>query len=689
MTTRNAFIFALVITAPWANAFAVDFFVSPDGNDAWDGMRATQGDGQAGPVATLEGVRDAIRKRKPRSDENIVVHLAPGTYVLQRPFVLSAKDAGTDTGRIVYDAGTPGSVRLMGGRVIEGFAPVTDSATLSRLDESARANVVSANLRAQGVTDYGNASGGGLELFYDGEPMQIARWPNDGFVKIAEEAGGEPFDVRGTKGDRIGRWVYDGDRPSRWLDEPDGWLYGYWFWDWSAQHQKIKSIDPENRIIEAEKPYHGYGYRKGQWYYALNLLSELDEPGEWFLDRESGELFFWPPGSIDDTEIFVSSLDHAVVFDSVSHTTLRGVVIEGVRDTAIRMTGGAGNRVVACTIRNSGGSAISVSGGRDHGVVGCDIYNVGAAGISLDGGDRETLTPGGHFAVNNHIHDYARWYRMYQAGVSLRGVGHRVAHNLIHNAPHMAMSFGGNDHVIEFNEIHSVCYESNDAGAIYAGRDWTERGTVIRHNFMHHVTGFEDRGCVGVYLDDMFCGTAITGNVFYKVYRAAFIGGGRDNVYENNLFIECPKALHIDNRAQNWAGYHVETTMTDRLNAMPYRSPRWKERYPRLVDILEDEPAAPKGNRIARNIFYRSDWDDVYEGARPYIEFEQNFVDVDPHLAGPEVLDDTGTPRATDFRFDHSTPVFESGFEMLLLDKMGLYEDPDRATWPVEHAVRR
>ena len=57
---------------------------------------------------------------------------------------------------------------------------------------------------------------------------------------------------------------------------------------------------------------------------------------------------------------------------------------------------------------------------------------------------------------------------MYSAGhLDLDGVGNRVAHNLIHHAPHQAIGFGGNDHVIEFNEIHNVCYESNDAGAIY------------------------------------------------------------------------------------------------------------------------------------------------------------------------------------------------------------------------------
>ena len=112
-----------------------------------------------------------------------------------------------------------------------------------------------------------------------------------------------------------------------------------------------------------------------------------------------------------------------------------------------------------------------------HGVAGCDIYETGDGGIALTGGDRKTLTPGGLLADNNHIHHYSRWNRIYQPAIALNGVGNRATHNLIHDAPHMAIVFGGNDTRIEFNEIHSVCYESNDAGAIYAGRNWTMRGT--------------------------------------------------------------------------------------------------------------------------------------------------------------------------------------------------------------------
>jgi hypothetical protein len=327
----------------------------------------------------------------------------------------------------------------------------------------------------------------------------------------------------------------------------------------------------------------------------------------------------------------------------------------------------SGCAVSKCVVRNGGGWAVRVAGGDDVGVTGCHIHGVGKGGIALSGGDRATLTAAGHYAEDNDIHHYGRWNRMYQAGISLSGVGLRAARNHIHDAPHMAIGFSGNDHLMELNEIHHVCEESNDAGAIYSGRDWTMRGTVIRHNFFHDITGFEDRGCVGVYLDDMFCGTEIVGNLFVRVTRAAMIGGGRDNSITGNIFVDCRPALHVDARAMGWASYHVDTTMTDRLNAMPYQSELWAERYPDLVDILDDDPAAPKGNLIARNIIIGDGWDGIYDQAQPFVEMTDNLVNVEGVLADPE---------GGDYRLAEESPAREIGFEPIPYEGIGPRTEP-------------
>ena len=655
-------------------------YVAPGGSDQSPGTRAK-------PFATLERARDAIREMRALDAApvgGLAVELAAGVYERAKAFELSEKDSGTRTCPVVYRAQKGAEVRLVGGRAVTGWTPVTDEGVLEKLDPAAKGKVVQADLKALGITDYGGVKGGGIELFFNDVPMTLARYPNEGFLRITGLVEPGTVNVRGTKGSKTGKFMYEGDRPARWAGERDAWVHGYWFWDWSDQRHPVESIDAAKKLLAVKPPYHGYGYRVGHWFYGFNLLCEIDEPGEWYLDRETGVLYFWPPSDVGKGRAVVSVVPTLVTLKDVSHVTLQGFTLEACRGTAVSLSGGTHSHVVGCRIWNLGGYAVRIGGATDSGVYGCDISATGDGGISLSGGDRKTLTPARLYAENNHIHHYGRWNRMYKAAIHLGGVGNRASHNLIHNAPHMAIGFGGNDHVIELNEIHSVCHESNDAGALYAGRNWTMRGTVVRHNFLHHISGFRGRGCVGVYLDDMFCGTRIVGNVFYKVTRAAFIGGGRDCTVENNLFVDCRPALHIDARALGWARYHTERWVKEGRDkgihlGIPFAKPPYSTRYPELLTILDDEPFAPKGNLVARNVSWLGRWDGVHGAARPFVTFTDNMVDQDPKFA------DT-PPRSFQLRKD--SPAWKLGFKPIPVNRIGLYRDPRRASWPVSHAVR-
>lgn len=666
-----------------------EFFVAPGGDDAGAGTRKA-------PFASLEGARNAIRRMKAAGGlpvGGVVVTACAGVYELEQSLCLGAEDSGTPDAPITYRAAPGESVLLTGGRRIDAFVPVADKAILQRLSPETHGKVYQADLKAMGIADYGDyteptwnsTTGTRLELFFNDRPMTVARWPNEGFVPIVDVVAETPVDVRGTKGDRSGKIIYDGDRPRRWVDETQVRLHGYWFWDWADQRMDVASIDLANKVIALKNPEnHTYGYRRGQWYYAEDALCELDAPGEWYLDRRTGMLYFYPPSPLDGGEVVISmATSPLMALSGASHIALKGLTFAFGRTDGVAVSEGNGVRIVGCTFRNLGVSAVRVEGGADHGVIGCDIFDVGAGGIAMRGGDRSTLTPAGHFAVNNHIHHYARWERIYRPGIRMDGVGHRIAHNLIHDAPHMAIGFSGNDHVIEFNEIHNVVYESNDAGAIYAGRDWTMRGHVIRFNYIHHVTGFKNRGCVGVYLDDMFASAEIFGNVFYKVSRAAFIGGGRDCAIVNNIFVDCAPAVHIDARALGWAKYHADEWLAEAaekgtLSGIAFDKPPYNTRYPDLADILRREPRAPEGNVVARNISWGGAWDGMRQEARPYLRIDDNLVDEDPHFVDPD---------RCDFQLRDDSPAFKLGFERIPIRRIGLMDDQTRASWPVQHAV--
>jgi len=668
-------------------AEALHLYVAQDGDDAATGRSARAGRTQ-GPFATLQRARDEIRSLRSAGripEAGVVVEVREGTYRLEEPLELGAEDGGSETSPVVYRAEKGKQVRIVGGAILTGWSEVCDDSILARWDEAVRGRVLCVDLKAQGILEYGSAAGGGIELFFNHQPMTLSRWPNEGFVKIADVVAMEPVDVRGTKGDRGGRFHYEGDRPLRWKEERDLWLHGYWFWDWSDERMKVESIDHENRIITLVSPQHNYGYRKGQWFYALNALCEIDQPGEWYVDRDSGILYFYPPSPVEEGEALVSMVSHLIRVQGASHVTFQGFLMEGSRDTAVVIEEGTNCAVVGCTIRNVGGQGVRVSAGSRCSVVGCDLYQMAKGGISLTGGDVRTLEVGEHWADNNHIHHFGRWYRMYHGGIHLSGVGLRASHNLIHHAPHTAIFFGGNEHLIEFNEIHDVCLESNDAGAIYAGRNWTMRGTVIQNNFIHHVNGFEGRGCVGVYLDDMFCGTILRNNVFYRVTRAAFIGGGRDNVVENNLFFQCSPSLHVDARAMGWAKYHTDDWVQEmeekrtHLGIPLFESP-FIDRYPALATLLTGDPYAPEGNVIVRNVHWDGTWDGMEGKAKPMLQMENNLIDEDPGV----IVGKDGR-----LRLRKNSPAFSLGFQPIAMDRIGPYKDARRASWPLDGAYSR
>lgn len=670
----------LILTPSMA---AEKFYVAPNGNDVWTGQLASPNHDQSdGPFATLERARDAIRELKNRSGlppGGVTVDLGGGVYERSQAFKLIADDSGEEARPIVYRATPNAEVRIAGGKIVTEWKLVTDSAVLDRLDPIARGQVMEANLKKQGIADFGQVSSGGLELFFQDQPAKRARWPNEGFVKIRDITAEGPIVVHGRKGSKVGSFYYDGDRPLRWAEEKDLWLHGYWFWDWSDQYQQVATIDPSQQLIHLAKPDHHYGYLPGARFYALNALTELDEPGEWQLNRQTGTLYYWPPASIEKGRPTVSVLNSLVVAQDVSHVKFQGILFEAVRGTAVELVGGTGTQIVGCTIRNTGDQGVEIKDGCKNGVVGCDIYNTAGGGIVLAGGDRATLTPGENAAENNQVHHFSRWQRTYTPAVSIAGVGNIIRHNLFHDAPHNAIQLSGNEHVIEFNEFHHVCLETDDVGAFYMGRDWTQRGNVVRYNYFHHLGKHGGGvGVMAVYLDDWSSGATIVGNLCYKAGRAVLIGGGRDNKVENNVFVDCTPSVHVDSRGLGWAKNYFDgsdNTLVDRLKAVDYRHPPWSTRYPQLLALYSDEPAIAKGNVIARNISVGGRWLDLADGLTDeVVKLQDNLVDADPHFVDRE---------KGDFRLKEDSPAFALGFDPIPINKMGLYQSDQRASWPV------
>jgi hypothetical protein len=646
-----------------------DIFVSPAGDDANPGTRDR-------PVATLHRARDLAREIAGEK----TIWIGPGTYSLEKPLELTDADGST--------CWRGERARLLGGRIVQGFKPVADPQILARLPEAARDAVRVLDLKAAGITDLGRFRSRGfgrpmspahLEVFVDHHPMTPARWPNEGqWQRIAGVAEPIKDEWGGAVGKLEGGFLIGTDHPKDWKSLDDVWMHGYWDWDWANSYEKLASIDWEKKHVKTTEPFGLYGFRKGQRFYFLNVLEELDQPGEYYVDRVSGMLYLWPPEQGKETLVSVVEAP-LISITNASRITIRGITIEATRGSAIAVSGGENCTIAGCLLMNVGTCAVTIEGGKGHRVVACDISNCGDGGVLARGGDRQTLAAGGHAVENCRFARQGRWSRCYVPSIRLGGVGNRAAHNVISEHPHCAILLEGNDHVVEFNEIHHVAQETGDVGAIYIGRDYTYRGNVIRHNFLHDIRGV-GMGSMGAYMDDCVSGTEIVGNVFYRVRRAVLLGGGRDHRVENNLFVYCRPAIHADARGSSKSPVWREMVygyMKKQLDSVP--GELYRARYPAIKALDRyyegKEGIPPEGNVIARNVC-QGKWIEFYDGAKAeMMEIKDNYVAGD---VGIESVDEMN------FRLKADSPAWKPGFIALPLEQMGLAQDEWRRDGKVE-----
>lgn len=656
----------LVSLSLLSSIHALERYVSPQGDDRNPGTLAA-------PWRTPEGARDAIRawrKAQPAgATEVVTIWLRSGTYPLSRTFELTKEDGGTAGAPVTYAAYQNETVRLTGGREIpaKAFGPVRAADALRRILPESRAHVLEVDLRALGITDFGTHRQFGhglpvvpapLELFWNDTALPLARYPNTGAIAIGAivEPGSMPR--TGDYSNRGGRFKYTDPRHARWAGVADVWLQGYFNHGFADDKIRIAAIDPAKQEVTLASP-HMYALGSGQnynQYVALNLLEELDEPGEWYVDAAAGRLYIWPPDDVATARVTVSVVEQALVaLDHVSFCTLRGLTIEEGRGLGVSIEGGSDNRIVDCTVRNVGTAGIMLGQGarqtfphitaddytgvavsreigsfhshlyldtvweRDagerHVIQGCEIYNTGSGGIFLGGGSKKRLIPGNNVVTDCRIHDFSRRNKMGASGIVVDGCGQRVVHNEIYNADQHAIFVHGNEHLFELNHIHHVALNSNDVSAWYLGRDPSDQGNVVRHNFFHEVGRPDRKWMMGVYCDDATAGVLVEGNVFYRVasFGTVYSNGGHDIVVRNNIFIEGYgpayqlKSMWYDFGQDSIPYYFGEKGIyTKRLTrAVDIRQPPYSERYPLLknwLDLLPDGKTYV-GMRPMRNVF--------------------------------------------------------------------------------------
>lgn len=663
-------LFCLIATT--AQAERRTWFVSPRGADENDGTFRK-------PFRTIER---ALAETAAHPHDTIEIRLRGGIYVLQQTVEIS----GLHDLTVAPYGGE--RVSVTGSRAIESrrLKKVTDPAMRGRLRPEVRDRIRTIDARAEKIPLTGLMPKGfghpslpaWSELFVDGQPLTIARWPNDTMAPIGKVhcTGDIPREAKYGIGDPV--FEYAEERPAAWQSVEGAWIGGYFAWGYADDMVPVRRLDTAARTITGAAPSR-YGFMSGapfrRWY-ALNLPEEIDRPGEYVLDAANEKIYFLPPQDSPMENIRVSVLETPMfAIENCRNVRLCGLTLEYSRGMGVYIEESENVSVDSCVIRNlgyvgvcigrgdigsedvSGTGSLSPEGtpriishlgnriyndilfdrraGRNNGVKNCHIYRTGAGGVSLGGGDRATLTPAGNYVENCRIHDFNRIEKSYRPGIGIDGVGNRIANCEIFDAPSMAVLLHGNDHTVEYCDMHDVCLEVDDQGALYYGRDPSERGNRVRYCYFHDFPSVHRVSAT--YHDDGACGMEVFGCVYYKAGSGSvLIGGGHDNVYRNNLFIDLPQAIHIDNRMEGWGRGMLDAggIVDQRLRAVRHTEPPYATAYPALAHYWEGTPRKPRGNVFAGNLFYRVGR--LLNGSMAWADWSNNWVTTeDPGWVDP------------------------------------------------------
>ena len=516
------------------------FYVAVDGNDANEGTKES-------PFATIGGAAAKVREYKKANglpEGGIKVEFAAVTYKVTQQTDLTEEDAGEEGKPIVYAAADGAEVIFDGGLSLNpaDFKPANDEFKALLQTEEAKENVLEIDLAAAGIWDADDSKAYYVSwdaydyrqsLYVNNKLQTVARWPNEDYYTPGKIAANAFTDENGSV---YGLIPVPQEQADAWKGCKNIRFYGYPVYDWSSTFVWDMQVNAENSVLLYPMNY-DYGLENSCHFMLFNIPAELDMPGEYYWDVTANKLYYWPEKGFETSKINFSQCKESVIsLTHADYVTFEGFTFENLRYNAIASVNGKDSDYVTvsnCIFRCTASYPVNLWGTNIL-VTDNEFCDLGGGAISVNGGDIATQVLSKSVITNNKIHDWSQVYTVYNAGIKTVGMGFLISHNELFNSPHEAITFGSGNTVVEYNEIHNVCTETMDAGAIYSGRRWDWGNTVIRYNYVHDISTISD----GIYLDDMLSKQVCYGNILVNIGGRAFsLNGGRFLDIYNNIMV--------------------------------------------------------------------------------------------------------------------------------------------------------
>ena len=633
-------------------------FVSAVGDDSGDGSEEE-------PLRTLEKAIDVANEMREDSDKLIEILLREGTYSVTNTIKIinSQKDdpllkiSAYQDEKVTINAGVDIPLSAMS---------IADSDfTNAIIDKPNAGSVLQYNLKDAQIEDLGEISLRGhlisdekeaqAELSLNGEVQKLAGWPNGEYTGLIKPTDSNEYGKRTKSGIANGcSFQVNYDRPSQWSKPEQAWLSGTIGPNYEFDYYPVSRFDSEEKRVYLSRGALEKYYTE-PYYRFENVPEELDEPGEYYIDRQNGMLYFYPPEDTPKDSVLTITMSTPTLdvsgkapnsmfrIENSKNIVFENLIFKGGRGSAITGKNNSNIQFINCEINSFGENGIRFDASTDIKISDCKIHDVGQDGILfVSCGNYKTLSPSNIVVSNNDIYNFARLERSYKTGIDFgyRCVGATAANNHIHNGPHAGMIFYGVNNDIYGNEFDNLVTEFSDMDALYCNNSnypW-ERGNKIHNNYFHDIgkssmNGRHQINVRAIRTDNRGCGLNIYENLFYNIgdggngngnngIGAITAEGTRNRIF-NNLFVDCNEAyfntlqykeietaddgtLYPDTII-NSSGVEVANTINgakvaDLKKQMENYLPVYGKQFPELYNYFYEHPNMSKTNEFKNNM---------------------------------------------------------------------------------------
>ena len=481
---------------------------------------------------------------------------------------------------------------------------------------------------------------------------------------------------------------------------------------WVSSRQHIASVDKKTKKVDfIETTNYRYSddfTEKGARYFVENVFEALDKPGEWYLDRPTGTLYYMPkPGEDMNTAVVIAPYSpYLVRFEGdpmsnrVSFVNFKGITFthnnwqlpkgnpgDGQSapavDGAVYMKGTTHCSFADCRLEQLSSYAVQIEDGcRDNTFSGNEIAHLGGGGFRINGGDANShpdMRTGWNTIADNHIHHIGERYHAATGVFIQHSGGNVITHNEIDHTYYSSITVGwvwgyrpsvSTHNEISYNHIHDIGQGVlSDMGGIYMLG--VAPGTVVRNNLIHDLESWGYGGW-GIYTDEGSTHVLVENNIVYNTKCPGFFQHyGKENIVRNNIFAFGKEAQIGRGRVEEHISFFMERNIYYWKDESAVLSGNWENK------VYMHRPGKPSDNAIADSLTYKFDYNlyfnpektvsNVMFGKLTFDQWQKNGQDKNSLYADPGFVN----PEKGDFTIGKNSPALKVGFIPIDMSAVG------------------